>query len=52
MINTPAAIEKETPEAPPLGIFGPGGMIGQSCQENPDYDAWGNFRLQAEKVIE
>jgi hypothetical protein len=52
MINTPAAIEEETPEAPSLGIFGPGGKIGQSCPENQDYDAWGNFRLQAEKVIE
>jgi hypothetical protein len=51
MNDTPTTIEGETTEAPPLGIFGPG-MIGQSCPESPDYDAWGNIRLQAEKVIE
>jgi hypothetical protein len=52
MIDTQAIIEEEALEAPPLGIFGPGGMMDQSCPENPDYDTWGNIRLQAEKVIE
>jgi hypothetical protein len=48
-----AAPSPETETSPPLGIFGPAappGMIGQS---QPDIlDQWGNFRLQAVKVIE
>jgi hypothetical protein len=45
--------QPETEALPPLGIFaqaGPPGMIGQSRLES--LDQWGNFRLQAEKVIE
>jgi hypothetical protein len=48
MNDTPAAIEGETPEAPlETGLFSgpPAGGTG-------DYDAWGNIRLQAQKVIE
>jgi hypothetical protein len=50
-MNVPEAepgLDPET-EAPPLGIFGPEGMIGQSC---PNYDQWGNIKADPVKIIE
>jgi hypothetical protein len=50
-MNTESDLDQET-EAPPLGIFGPDGVIGQSCPDGPDYDQWGNVRADPVKVIE